>query len=192
MLPRPAMRIFVAIDLPQDVRDALGHLQTLLAEGRPVPVGNLHLTLSFLGDQTEEAVENAHLALTSVRAAPFCLELSGIGSFATATQQVIFADMKRSEALLGLEARIVRALRQAGLAFGKRRFRPHVTLARLPKHLSDAGLARVAEDLARLSGVCAPAFEVDRFYLYRSTLTPKMAMHEPLADYPLTFGPDRR
>jgi 2'-5' RNA ligase len=45
------MRVFVAIDLPDEVRRELETLQNALPVGRPVPAENLHLTLSFLGDQ---------------------------------------------------------------------------------------------------------------------------------------------
>ncbi|AXI53875.1 hypothetical protein C1J05_04605 [Sulfitobacter sp. JL08] len=54
------MRVFVAIDLPDEIRGELERLQEYLPVGRAVPSDNLHLTLSFLGDQSEVACEDAH------------------------------------------------------------------------------------------------------------------------------------
>jgi 2'-5' RNA ligase len=184
-VPRRAMRVFVAIDLPGGVRAELVRLQSLLSVGRPVPAENLHLTLSFLGEQSEEDVEAAHHALSSVRSAPFSLELSGLDAFGAGTPQVIFAGVKPCEGLFQLERRVVHALRQARLDFEKRRFRPHVTVMRLPARLSVVEEARIGDDLARHSGFQATEFEVDGFCLYRSSLTPKIAVYDALAGYAL-------
>jgi hypothetical protein len=72
---RHTMRVFVAIDLPDHVRRELEALQSALPAGRPVPAENLHLTLSFLGDQQELAVEDAHEALATIRASDLEVQL---------------------------------------------------------------------------------------------------------------------
>jgi 2'-5' RNA ligase len=179
------MRVFVAINLPDDVRRELGPLQNALAIGRLVPAENLHLTLSFLGDQNEVAVEDAHEALDTMRARAFNVQLAGVGSFGHRSPQVIFADVARCPELLELEQRITRSLRHAGLEFQKRRFRPHVTLARMPKTLSAFELARVRDYLAEHAAFHGTVFKVTRFRLYQSTLTPGGALHDTLASYPL-------
>src|SRR6056297_2175507 len=102
------MRVFVAIDLPEFARSELERLQNTLAVGRPVPEENLHLTLSFLGDQSEEAVEEAHAALSNIRAPAFDLQLVGLGSFGKRSQKVLYADVARCHELIELEKRIIR------------------------------------------------------------------------------------
>ncbi|MDJ0822608.1 MAG: RNA 2',3'-cyclic phosphodiesterase [Paracoccaceae bacterium] len=182
------MRVFVAIDLPDVAIAELVRLQNALAVGRLVPEENLHLTLSFLGEQSEEAVEAAHLALSGVRAAAFDLRLAGVGSFGKQVPQVIYADVAPCPALMDLAQRITRSLRTAGLMFEKRRFRPHVTLARLPRSMSGHEAATLPDKLARLAAFQGTPFRVHSFQLYQSTLSPSGARHETLASYPLEAG----
>ena len=83
------MRIFLAIDLPDAIRGELERLQEHLPVGRPVPSENLHLTLSFLGEQSEYVCEDVHEVLIDVHAEPFDLRLAGLGTFGKNTPQVI-------------------------------------------------------------------------------------------------------
>lgn len=179
------MRVFVAIVLPDNVRRELEALQIALPVGRTVQAENLHLTLSFLGDQQESAVEDAHEALATIRARAFEVQLAGVGSFGHRSPQVIFVDVARCPELLDLEQRITRSLRHAGLEFQKQQFRPHVTLARLPKNLRALELARIRGYLAEHAAFRGTSFKVTCFQLCQSTLTPQAALHDILASYPL-------
>ncbi len=180
------MRVFLAIDLPDAIRGELEMLQEHLPVGRQVPSDNLHLTLCFLGDQSDAACEDAHEALAEVHAEPFDLRLAGLGTFGKKTAQVIFADVERCEELIELERKITRKLRNAGVQFQKRRFRPHVTIARLSKTLSIHGLTQVQSFLASQGNFQGSRFQVREFHFYCSTLTPDQARHEILATYDLS------
>lgn len=182
------MRVFVAIDLPENVRSELAALQHFLAVGRSVPEENLHLTLTFLGEQREEALEETHEALSAITSPAFDLELYGVGTFGKRSPQVVFADMARCDALIELEGRMTRSLRNAGLDFEKRRFRPHVTIARLPKVVSAFELAEVRDYLDAHASFRGSPFQVTCFHLFRSTLRPQGAVHEVLATYQLSTG----
>ncbi len=179
------MRVFVAIDLPDHIRVEVEILQNSMATGRLVPVENLHLTLSFLGEQAEASVEQAHQALSAIHAPTFDLQLVSVGSFGSRSPQLIFADVLQCPELFELEKRTTRTLRNSGLEFQKRRFRPHVTIARLPKFLSSLELEQVRDCLAEHAAFRGSPFRVTGFQLYRSILTPQAARHEPLASYPL-------
>lgn len=179
------MRVFVALDLPDDVRDELEDLQYALPVGRPVLLENLHLTLCFLGEQHDDAIEAAHDALSSVQRSAFSLELAGIGTFGRNSPNVVFADVAPCAALIDLERTIVRSLRHAGLEFQRQRFRPHVTLARLRKDLAPDDLARLGDFLVRHAAFRGSSFRVAHFQLYQSILTPDSARHETLARYDL-------
>jgi len=180
------MRVFLAIDLPDPIRDEIERLQEHLPVGRLVPSGNLHLTLSFLGEQSEAACADAHEALSDVHAKPFDLRLAGLGTFGKNTPQVIYADVARCEELIELERTITRKLRSAGVPFQKRRFRPHVTIARLSKTLSMNGLVQAQMFIAGHSSFQGSPFQVREFHFYCSTLTPEQARHEILATYDLS------
>ena len=179
------MRVFVAIDLPDEIRSELERLQEHLPVGRAVPSDNLHLTLSFLGDQSEAACENAHEALSDVHAKPFDVRLSGLGTFGRKPPQVIYADVERCEELIELERKVTRKLRSAGVQFQKRRFRPHVTIARLSKMLSTNDIAQVQIFLATQAHFQGSTFVISEFHFYCSTLTHEKAGHEVLATYEL-------
>jgi len=179
------MRVFLAIDLPDAIRRELERLQEYLPVGRPVPSENLHLTLSFLGEQSEAVCEDAHGALSDVHAKPFDLRLAGLGTFGKNTPQVIYADVERCEELMELERKVTRKLRSAGVQFQKRRFRPHVTIARLSKALAIDRLAQVQSFLAMQADFRGSQFLVREFHFYCSTLTPDQAHHEFLATYEL-------
>lgn len=179
------MRVFVAIDLPENVRSELTALQRSLVVGRLVPVDNLHLTLSFLGEQRDEAVEDAHQALSELHAPAFDLRLASVGIFGKRAPHVVFADVAPCDQLFDLERRINRALRHAGLEFEKRRFRPHVTITRLPKFVSAFDLGQVRDYLDAQASFRGSSFAVTRFQLYQSTLRPEGAVHDSLASYEL-------
>ncbi len=179
------MRVFVAIDLPEFIRGELTSLQSALTVGRPVPAQNLHLTLSFLGEQTDQDCEEAHEALSAIRAASFGLHLQGVGSFGKRSPKLIYADVERSEALFELERQINRGLRSAGLKFEKRRFRPHVTIARLPGNLSVRELSEIQDFLTYHAAFRGAYFQVTGFHFYRSFLTREAARYELLSEYQL-------
>ena len=179
------MRVFVAIDLPDHVRDEVEALQQTLTVGRLVPPENLHLTLCFLGEQPVDALEEAHEALSSIRLPEFDLQLAGIGTFGTHSPKVVFAEVMRSEPLIELERHVNRRLRAANLDFQKQRFRPHVTIARLAKVLPGFELGRLGDYLAEHAAFRSSRFRVKGFAMFRSTLLPGAARHEILASYDL-------
>jgi 2'-5' RNA ligase len=178
------MRAFVAIDLPDPVRDALVAVQEALPVGRPSDPDQLHLTLAFLGEQPDEVVEAAHWALTRLSGPPFDLQLSGLGTFGDRAPSTVWAGVRDPAALKALQARVLSALHGAGLMLERRRFRPHVTLARLGR-LQAAEEERLARFLSRFGAFPSPPFRVGDLGLWRSTLHRSGAVHDELARYPL-------
>lgn len=177
------LRLFVALPLPDPIRQQLNLLQFLLPLPRRVPPENLHLTLAFLGDTPTDRAEDAHHALEAIRAPAFPLALAGVGAFGEAQPRLVYAGVAPSPELLHLQRKIDTALRRAGLSPERRRFHPHVTLARVdPRRIDRERL--VAAMLAN-DGFAAGPFEVEAFALYRSQLGGEAAHYEELARYPL-------
>jgi 2'-5' RNA ligase len=177
------MRVFVAIPVPEEVGAALEDLQADLPLGRLADPETFHVTLAFLGEEPDARVEAAHEALTGLAAAPFTLRLDGLGSFGGREMQVLFAAVAPSEPLAALHRKVRSLLHGAGIMPDRRRFRPHVTLARFrPGEGGDPALARF---LARHAGFGSAPFPAAEVVLYRSHLTKGGAVHEPLAAYPL-------
>lgn len=177
------MRVFVAIPLPEEVRDRLETLQSELGAGRLADPETFHVTLAFLGEEPVERVEAAHEALESLSAAPFMIRIDGLGSFGGAEPKLLFAAIAPSAPLTALRAKVRSRLHGAGLMPDRERFRPHVTLARFrPGQAADPALARF---LSRNAGFATGAFPVSAVVLFRSHLTSAGAVHDVLAEYPL-------
>ncbi|SDE33697.1 RNA 2',3'-cyclic phosphodiesterase [Ruegeria marina] len=170
------MRSFIAIPVPDAIAEHLERLQRRIGLGRPVPRCNLHLTLTFLDDRPEEVLEDLHHELLAVRGAPFSVPMGGIGTFGPA----LFVEVAADPNLSRLHDMVASACRRAGITMQKRRFRPHVTVARLRPGATPPPLP------TGLAQTDLPDLPVAGFALYASTLHPKGARHEVLAEYPFS------
>ena len=123
------MRLFIAIQLDETVRNALLDLQDAMRRqgirGSYTPPENLHLTLAFLGEYG--APEAAAEALMDVPLRPFRLGLEGFGRFG----DLYWAGLGRSGELDAYVKRLRRALAEREIPFDRKRFSPHITLLRL-------------------------------------------------------------
>lgn len=184
------MRAFVAIDPPAAVRDALELVQDALPPGlgRLADPDQLHLTLAFLGERPDEEIEAAHEALEGLRHPAFTLAPGGLGTFGARVPEVVWAGVRDAPSTQGnlasLQAKVRSALHGAGIVLERKRFRPHVTLARLGR-TEPAALERLAAFLARWDAFPSPPWEVQDLALWRSILRPSGAIHEELARYRL-------
>ena len=124
------MRLFIGIKTEcEDHLYALQQALLAIGKGRLVAVGNLHLTLKFLGDVRPADVGAIRRAMETVDAASFSLECRGaalLGRNGIAAVNV-GGDIA---ALQSLHARLETALEPCGFEKELRRFRPHITLAR--------------------------------------------------------------
>jgi RNA 2',3'-cyclic 3'-phosphodiesterase len=177
------IRAFVAIPLPPEILARLAALQHMLPLPRRVPEENLHLTLVFLGELAEPLAVEVHEALEAVRAPRITVTLRGADTFGGDRPRTVFAGVAPEPALDRLQAKVETAARRAGATVERRRFVPHVTLARLRPGSADApALERAILDTA---GFAPGSFEADRFTLFRSHLGHGRPHYEPLAEYPL-------
>jgi len=98
------IRCFVAVDLPEEMREKIGPLQSKialrLAAGRPELV---HVTIKFLGDVPAEKVERVKKALAAVRAAPFTARLVGMGAFPGRSVRVVWLGLEGDFSQLSAE-----------------------------------------------------------------------------------------
>lgn len=175
-------RLFIALDVPAAVRDALIALRTEALDGaRWTKPEQLHCTLRFLGDTPEEQVPTIEAALARIDAPPsLSLEISGLTAFPSRRRpRVLVARVTPTNDLMDLQRQIEDAVQELGFEPEDRPFRPHVTVARLKR--ADA---RAVHRWLRAHSVEA-AFEADAFHLYASVLKPSGAVHERLASFAL-------
>lgn len=179
------MRAFIAIGLPEEATAALVRLQSMVPAGRPVAEENLHLTLAFLGDQGETALEALHYELEGIRVQPFALRFSGLGAFGGDRPRLLFADVAPEPALADLHRRVTGALHRAGIVVQRARFHPHVTLTRFGTGAAPEAAARLRRFLSEHGDAPLPSLSVTEFGLYESTLHPSGVRYEQLARYAL-------
>lgn len=187
------LRLFVAIDLPEDVRESLGRLQSDIRRHdlpglRWTRPEGVHLTLKFLGETPASSLPAIEAALArAVRGAqPFRLALGAPGTFGNRRRpRVLWVDVEGDvQPLQQLQAAVERELAAAGFAPEERGFSPHLTLARVPQP-SPPGLAeRVSRALAAVAAAQGE-IEVREVVLMRSRLQPSGAVYSRVAAFPL-------
>lgn len=179
------MRAFLALPLPDTICDALERLQESIPGGNLIPPENFHLTLAFLGEQPEHALEDLHFSLEAFRATAFGVHLKGLDTFGTPDPTNLHIAAEPSPALLDLHKRLKSALHGAGIELERTRFRPHVTLARFTKGLTPEDAIKLGRFLQARANTVFDPFTVTEFTLYESIQTKHGSVYEPLASYPL-------
>ena len=178
------MRLFVALDLTSQMRTRLSFLTGGLPGVRWVPPENLHLTLRFIGELPNWRAEEVDHALAGVGMPGFQVTLAGVGVFAKGGRVTsLYVGVERSAALERLQAKVERSLQGAGLEAERRRFVPHVTLARM-------GGAEVLE--SKVAGWVqghnlfqSTPMMVEHFSLFSSRLGKEQAVYCPEVEYEL-------
>lgn len=176
------MRLFVAVPLPEAVRDALAPILRRLSAlpgVKAVERENLHITLKFLGEVDERKLEDVVGALRTVQFIPPTISVSGVGAFPSPSRpRVLWAGVTGGEALRDLAARVESALAPLGFRPEARPFHPHVTLARVKGAAPD--LSWFFSEYAQLK---TESFVVNAFVLFKSTLTPRGPIYEEIARF---------
>ena len=176
------MRLFVGIPLPEDVRARLGELKGGLLGARWVEPENLHLSLRFIGEVPGGDEADIDEALATIEAPGFPLALSELGFFDRRRRvHAVWAGIRMSEPMVRLRAKVEQTLVRLGHEPEHRKFKLHVTLARM-KNDSAADVSRYLE---AHNGFSTGPFDVGCFTLYRSHLGHGDAHYEALADYGL-------
>jgi RNA 2',3'-cyclic 3'-phosphodiesterase len=184
------VRLFVALDLPAAVRQALGELiarfQRQCREARWVRPESMHLTLKFIGYAIDPAdakkFDAFRAALAAVRSdAPVKMRFRGVGFFPSAHRpRVAWCGVEASPNLAPLVGDIERALEPLGVPREKREFMPHLTLARFAAHEGIEPLLRAADELKSCDFGSARETE---FYLYESILKSSGAEYRRVETY---------
>ncbi|WP_323785640.1 RNA 2',3'-cyclic phosphodiesterase [Thalassovita sp.] len=185
-MSRGDLRLFVALDLPEPLREALMDVQDGLGVGREVPEDDLHVTLAFLDGQNPQVVEVLHDMLSAIRMVPVRLTVKGLELFGGRRPNLVAALVEKVPELAALQEKVAQAARMAGIDLPRRRFRPHVTLLRFPGALSPEGRERIAAYMAAHGDIALDGSEAVTFSLYQSHLRAGGPVYEALARYPLT------
>lgn len=180
------IRLFVGIPLPEEVRQHLHLIQGGLEGAHWINPASMHVTLRFIGEIDEVQAGHVDEALREIHEPAFDMSLSRLDVFGRGHRvHTLWAGIDAGPELGHLQGKVERAVVQAGLDAQRRKFSPHVTLAKVKK--SPKG--KVAEWLAGHGGLATEAFTVDKFILYRSHLGHNGAHYEDVAEYFLESKP---
>jgi 2'-5' RNA ligase len=178
------VRSFIAVDLPDAMRDDIACIQREIAmEGlRFVRPEIVHVTLKFLGDVPQERLGEVAKALQGVRVEPFDARLKGIGAFPGRSIRVVWIGLEGNFA--ELYQAVERSLGILGFERDDRGFRPHVTIARVSRPGPDISM-KLSRKISSMADIDLGGFHVDHFFLKKSTLTRGGPIYEDLAKFPL-------
>ena len=184
------IRTFIAIEPSADARDEVARIASAVRGAdvrgaRAVRDEGLHLTLRFLGDVERGDVPGIAAAVRTAarRIPPFEVALGDVGAFPTIRRaRTLFAGVDGDiKALINLRDGIESELSKVGFRRDRRRFNPHITIARIRDRVSGAD-RRAVVDAARSVDYTRTTFTVDGVTLFQSTLTPEGAIYRPLVD----------
>lgn len=169
------MRLFVAIDLPAEIKANIGVLRGGIPEARWIAAENAHVTLAFIGEVQSPMMMDISLALGRIDYPAFDLDIEGVGVFGSNKRpRLLWAGVRPTQEICLLHQKIVTAIEGAGARVDDRRFRPHVTLARVHK----SPYEKVRCFLIDHALFRTPTLPVTRFSLFSSHLSSSGAIYE--------------
>ena len=186
------MRLFVALDFPDAVRESFRELIARLKpagrNARWVRPEAMHITLKFIGEVHANHLDPIRAALALIHSTePVELQFRGLGFFPSERRpRVLWCGMQASPNLAGLAAGVERALIPLGIPAESRDFVPHLTLARF--HTEGAArsdletLVRVADELKSYDFGRA---RETQFHLVESILKPAGAEYKRVETFPI-------
>lgn len=194
------MRLFIALDIDEEIRQKIGHfldgIREFAPDARWVKPESLHVTLQFIGEKPAEDVKRIQQSLASVAGAPMEIAFRGHGFFPSQKlMRVFWIGVEAGPELAMLAKNINRAMTNVGISEEDHVYTPHLTLARggsgsgnprREKHdRRSAGFQRLQEKLAALPAPDFGRMTSREFYLYESQLLRGGARYTKIAAFNL-------
>jgi len=172
------IRCFIAIDIPKEIKKEIVAFQEILPmfEGKTTEEENLHLTLKFLGEISEEQVEEVKKSLKTIKIKKFRAKLGDAGLFSPSFIKILWVKIENCD---GLQKAVDDSLEK--LFKREKGFMSHLTIARV-KSVRDKKVF-----LNAFKGLNPEPLEFDikKFSLKKSTLTPDGPIYEDILEIKL-------
>lgn len=188
------LRLFVGLELPEDVRQALTAIRGELKGARWQTAGQLHMTLSFIGNVGDDNLPVIYDALYGLPLDPFPVTVAGVGLFGSPQYpKNLWAGVLDREPLIDLHEEIHQRLKPLNVTSQGRGFRPHITLARFRGRRTRQYAARQdkrepAQSLNRFldkyGQLELPSFGVHHVSLFSSTQRPEGSHYQVIGRFP--------
>ena len=172
------MRTFVAIEVNNNnVLDSIQQIQSKLnIKAKPVELHNMHFTVQFLGEVSEEMIKKICDALISIEFSVFSITFASIGAFPNPNSpRVIWIGINDGVNELEKLAEIIRA-KLSGIGFSPdKKFKPHVTIFRVKNKIEG-----LSSELEKFSSYSFGKQEISEIKLKKSELTPNGPIYTDL------------
>jgi len=172
------MRTFISIEIPEEIKKQIKKIQDKLPEfyGKKTKLENLHLTLKFLGEVSEERVKEIEEKLREIKFSKFETEIDSIGVFSEKFVRIIWLHLTGCK---NLQSEIDERLKN--LFEKEKRFMSHLTIARVKD------IKNKEKFLEKLNEIKIPKikFVVEDFKLKKSTLTKQGPVYNDIENYSL-------
>jgi len=179
-------RLFIALPVPEEIADELTTLQSGVPDARWVPAENFHVTLCFAGEVQGGVMKDLEEELSDIAGPQFTLAVAGVEQFSTGKQpKALVALVAKNDRLDWLQQKVSTVARNCGVEIDRRKFRPHVTLARFSNGAETGH--HIAQFMAGHSTFQAGPWVADHFALYSSRRSSGGAVYREEAAYDLTF-----
>ena len=177
------MRLFIAATLPPDVlgplNDRVANAISKMPKASWVRPESQHLTFAFLGEQEESVVDRFQIDAGG----SFTATLQGCGFFPNRRHaRVGWVGVEPAERFVALAERVRRGVKDAGVGFDDKEFKPHLTLMRIRDHWPPLAIDMFERTF---HDVRSAPFTMDHVTLYSSRLLPSGAVHTPLRTFAL-------
>jgi len=164
------MRVFVSIEISNDeVINSIKNFQKLIKiDAKPTELKNLHFTLQFLGEVSEQIIDKIIQSLNTIKFSKFNISLKGIGAFPKLKSPKIIwigTDEKSGKIMIELSKKVEKALEPLGFSTDKP-FKPHITVFRIKKKIGD-----ITEEMENHKNVNFGMQEITSIKLKKSELT---------------------
>lgn len=194
------MRLFVALDIDDDIRGRIARfldgVRGFAPDARWIRPESLHVTLKFIGEQSEDDVEKIKRVSQAIAAEAFEMNIRGYGFFPGArAPRVFWVGIEAGAQLGSLAAMVDERLASIGIPKEEHAFNPHLTLARgagqsrsrrkEKQEGASGGFQHLQEKLAALPTPEFGTMTAREFYLYRSQLSPGGSKYTKLAGFAL-------
>ena len=177
------VRLFVGLELPDALKASVAELQLGLPGARWMGAEGLHLTLAFIGEVDGSALRRIVDALAGVQTSPLEVALHGLGHFPPrGPLRVLWIGASPPRPLVSLARGVRRSLADAGFPTERRKFAPHVTIARFRHPPPAPALQAYLESHSLFHTSALP---VAAFRLFSSRLNPSGARYTVEAEFPL-------
>ncbi len=175
------MRAFVAIEIySNEIINLISKFQSEInINAKPVESHNLHFTLQFLGDISQDIAEKVMISLNSVKFSSFMVNFKGIGVFPKLKfPRVVWigTDKNGGNSLIELAKKVENALIPLGFSVDKP-FKPHITVFRIKNKIGD-----ISKELDKFKSIDFGTQEITGFKLKQSVLSSKGPVYSDLME----------